>query len=57
MKTSIIRLAVTIIPFITLVGSIVAVKLISSAHSHHSLSFHRIRRNILRALAAGVMVR
>jgi len=57
MKTSIIKLAIAVVPFIALVVSIITIKLINSEHSHHSLSFHRTRRNILRALASGVMMR
>lgn len=57
MKTSITKLAIAVVPFITLVSSIIAIKLVTNRHSHHSLSFHRTRRNILRALASGVMMR
>jgi len=57
MKTSIISLAIAIIPLITLFGSIIAFKIITGWHGHHSLSYHRTRRNILRALASGVMMR
>jgi len=57
MKTSIIKLAIAVVPFITLVSSIIVVKLITGRHNHHSLSFHRTRRSILRALASGVMMR
>ena len=57
MRTSIIKFAIAVVPFITLVVSIIATKLISNRRIHHSLSFHRTRRNILRALASGVMMR
>lgn len=57
MKTSITKLAIAVVPFIAIAGSIITLKLINSAHSHHSLSFHRTRRGILRALASGVMMR
>lgn len=57
MKTSLIKLAIAVVPFITLVSSIIVFKLITSNHSHHSFSFHRTRRSILRALASGVMMR
>ncbi len=57
MKTSIISLAIAVVPLITLVSSVIVIKIISSWHGHHSLSYHRTRRNILRALASGVMMR
>ena len=57
MKTSITKLAIAVVPLLTLVSSVIAIKLITSRHSHHSLSYHRTRRSILRALASGVMMR
>jgi hypothetical protein len=57
MKTFIFKLAVAVIPLLTLIASITIISGISSWYTHHPLAWHRRRRNILRALSAGVMLR
>lgn len=57
METFLLKLAVAVIPLIALVASIITVSSISSWYAHHPLAWHRRRRTILRAVAAGVMLR
>lgn len=57
METFFIKLAVAVIPLVALVASIVIISSISSWYAHHPLAWHRRRRAILRAVAAGVMLR
>lgn len=57
METFLVKLAVAVIPLVALVASVVIIFIISTRHAHRPLAWHRRRRNILRALAAGVMLR
>jgi hypothetical protein len=57
METFILKLAVAVIPLVLLVASVTTISNISSWYTHHPLAWHRKRRHILRALAAGVMLR
>ncbi len=57
METFILKLAVAVIPLIALVASVTTIAKISILYTHHPLAWHRRRRHILRALAAGVMLR
>lgn len=57
METFILKLAVAVIPLVLLVASVTTISKISSWYTHHPLTWHRRRRHILRALAAGVMLR
>jgi hypothetical protein len=57
METFLFKLAVAVIPLVTLVASVVTISSISSWYAHHPLAWHRRNRTILRALAAGVMMR
>lgn len=57
METFILKLAVAVIPLVTLVASVVIISSISSWYTHQPLAWHRRRRTILRAVASGVMLR
>jgi hypothetical protein len=57
METFILKLAVAVIPLVVLITSVTLCSCLSSWHSRHSQSTHRRRRSILRAIAAGVMLR
>jgi len=57
METFILKLAVAVIPLVVLVASVVLLSHLSSWYTHHSLTWHRKHRHILRALAGGVMLR
>lgn len=57
METFLLKLAVAVIPLVALVVSVVSLSSISSRYAHHPLTWHRRNRTILRALAAGVMMR
>ncbi|MDU0458461.1 MAG: hypothetical protein RW306_06960 [Geobacteraceae bacterium] len=57
METFCLKLAVAVIPLILLVASVIITSTISSRYRHHPLAWHRKRRHILRAMAAGVMLR
>ena len=57
METFILKLAVAVIPLILLVTSVTLVSHLSFWYSHHSLAWHRRRRDILRALAGGIILR
>lgn len=57
METFLLKLAVAVIPLITLVASVVTISSISSWYAHHPLAWHRRNRSILRALAHGVTMR
>jgi hypothetical protein len=56
METFIIKLAVAVIPLVVLVASVTIITTLSINPAHHPLSWHRTRRNVLRSLAAGVML-
>lgn len=57
MEIFIIKLAVAIIPAVALIGSIIFFSALAKLHTHRHLAFHRTRRSVQRALAAGVMLR
>jgi hypothetical protein len=57
METFILKLAVAVIPLVVLVASVTIISTLSKKHAHHSLTWHRTRRTMMRALAAGVMLR
>ncbi|MFH1027847.1 MAG: hypothetical protein V1791_07585 [Pseudomonadota bacterium] len=57
METFCLKLAVAVIPLILLVASVTFTSGISTYCAHHPLFWHRKRRHILRAMAAGVMLR
>jgi len=57
METFCLKLAVAVIPLIFLVASVIFTSGISTCCAHYPLSWHRKRRHILRAMAAGVMLR
>lgn len=57
MEVFILKLAVAIIPLIVLVASVTIASKFSFRSTHHSLAWRRTRRNVLRSLAAGVMLR
>ena len=57
METLILKLTVAVIPLIVLVASVTSFTKLSSWYTHHPLSWHRKRRNLLRALAVGVVMR
>lgn len=57
METFFWKLAVAVIPLVSLVASVTFISWLSSWYTHHSLAWHRRRRHILRALASGVMLR
>ena len=56
MKTLILKLTVAVIPLIVLIASVTSIYKLSFWYTHHPLSWHRKRRNLLRALAAGVVM-
>jgi len=57
METFILKLAVAVIPLVVLVASVTLISHLSSGYTRHPLAWRRKRRNILRALASGVMLR
>jgi len=57
METFILKLAVAVIPLVVLVASVILISHLSSRYTRHPLALHRKRRQILRALASGVMLR
>jgi hypothetical protein len=57
METFILKLAVAVIPLVVLVASVTIFSTLSKKHVHHPLVWQRTRRNMMRALAAGVMLR
>ncbi len=57
METFILKLAVAVIPLFILVVSVTSISSLTTRYAHHPLAWHRTRRNMLRALAAGVMLR
>lgn len=57
METFFLKLAIAVIPLVALVTSVITIYGISSWYAHHPLAWHRRRRTILRAVAAGVMLR
>jgi hypothetical protein len=57
METFVLKLAVATVPLIALVASVIMLSGISHWRVHHRFTWHRTRRTILKALAAGVMLR
>lgn len=57
METFLLKLAVAVIPLIFLVTFVTLVSATSRRHSHHPLAWHRQRRQILRAMAHGALLR
>jgi hypothetical protein len=57
METFILKLAVAVIPLVVLVASVTIFSTLSKKHANHPLTWQRTRRNMMRALAAGVMLR
>ena len=57
METFILKLLVAVLPLIVLVASVTIISNLSSWYTLHPLAWHRTRRSILRAMAAGVMLR
>jgi len=57
METFILKLAVAVIPLVLLVTSVLIISNLSSWHIRHPSAWRRMRRSILRTLAAGVELR
>lgn len=58
METFIIRLIVAVIPLITLIAAIIFLGESSSGKFlRRPLSYHRMRRSVGKAMAAGIMLR
>ena len=57
MEVFILKLAVAAIPLLALVVSVTIASKFLVSSSHHSLSWHRTRRCVLKSMAAGVMLR
>ena len=57
MEPFILKLVVAVIPPIILVASVTIASKFLVSFTHHSLSWHRTRRCILKSMAAGVMLR
>lgn len=57
MGTFFLKLAAAVIPLVLLIASVTTFTKLSSWYTRHPLAWHRRRRHILRALAAGVMLR
>jgi hypothetical protein len=57
MEIFILKLAVAVIPLVLLVASVTIISTLSKKRVHHPLAWHRTRRDMMRALAAGVMLR
>jgi len=49
-----LNLEVAVIPFFSLVASVIFTSKLSFSRTHHPLSWHRTRRSVLHTLAAGV---
>lgn len=57
METFIVKIAVAVIPLVILVASVAILSKLSAWYAHHPLSWHRTRRQVLHALASGVLFR
>jgi hypothetical protein len=57
METFFIKLVVATAPLILLVVSVTMLTCISHRRTHHSMSWHRRRRTILKTMAAGILLR
>lgn len=57
MESFIFKLAVAVIPLFLLIASVIIYTELSPKLAHHPLSWHRKRRSIQRALAAGTAIR
>jgi hypothetical protein len=57
METFILKLALVVVLLAVPVASTTIISHLSSCYSRHPLSWQRKRRNMLRSLAAGVMLR
>lgn len=57
MESFILKLAVAVIPLVILIASTLIISDLFSWNNHHPLSWHRKRRQTLRAMAAGIMLR
>lgn len=57
METFILKLAVAVIPLVLLVAFVTTISSLSHWYTQHPLAWHRKRRSILRALAAGKLLR
>lgn len=57
MEIFILKLAIAVIPLILLVASVSILSTLSHWYTHHPLTWHRQRRQILRALAQGALLR
>jgi len=57
METFILKLSIAVIPLVVLIAFVTSFSRLSSWYTHHPLSWHRKQRSLLRALAAGVMMR
>lgn len=57
MESFILKLTVAVVPLVVLIASVTGCSRLSSWYTHHPLSWHRKRRSLLRALAAGVLMR
>lgn len=56
MESFLLKLAVAVLPLIFLIASIIIYTGLSSRHTRRSLSRHRNRRSIRRALTAGTVI-
>jgi hypothetical protein len=57
METFILKLAVAVIPLIFLITSVITISSISRWYVRHPLAWHRRRRQVLRTMAHGVLLR
>jgi hypothetical protein len=57
METFLLELAVAVIPLILLIASVNLISAASRRNTHRPLAKYRRRRNILRSLAHGVLLR
>jgi len=57
METLIFKLAVAVIPLILLITSVITTSSVSRWYVHQPLAWHRKRRNVLRTMARGVLLR
>lgn len=57
METFLLKLAVAVIPLIILITSVNLISAVSRWYTHHPLTWHRRRRQILRAIAHGALLR
>lgn len=57
MEMFFVKLSVAVIPLVTLVAAVNIITSITKWYAHRPLAWHRSRRHMLRALAAGMLLR